>query len=208
MIQLYVMSLACQRKARAMTVISGVGFFTTVPPPSSWFSCASSPGIYCACDGPAQSGLFSTIFCDSCSLCLHWLWWLGVDHMVSLCQHQYIMEMKYGGGVMIREMKSRKPLHSRSAYLSGTPFGLSIYTPFAFLSFLCRLLKLKETLEIIWSAPPPPFHNRWENETQMNPLSAGCTVKCCVDRPQQESWLESCWPHKRGSSSSASLYSF
>lgn len=31
--------------------------------------------------------------------------------------------MKYGGGVMIWEMKSRKSLHSHSAYLSGTPFG-------------------------------------------------------------------------------------
>lgn len=43
--------------------------------------------------------------------------------MVPLFQHQYIMEMKYGGGVMIQEMKNRKSLHYHSAYLSGGHFG-------------------------------------------------------------------------------------
>lgn len=44
--------------------------------------------------------------------------------MVSLLQHQYIMEMKYGGGVMMWERKkSRKSLHCYSAYRFG-PFYL------------------------------------------------------------------------------------
>lgn len=42
--------------------------------------------------------------------------------MVPLFQHQYIMEMKAGGGVIIWEMKSRQSLHYHSAYLSGSPY--------------------------------------------------------------------------------------
>lgn len=59
--------------------------------------------------------------------------------MVSLFQHQYLMEMKYGGGFTIREMKSRQSSHYHSAYLSCSPFGpFYLYFILLFLAFLAE----------------------------------------------------------------------